>query len=872
VGKTDFDFFAEEHAKPAYADEQELMRTGRPVVNKEEKETEADGRVRWVSTTKVPLRDPDGRIIGTMGISRDLTERLRAEESLRESEALYHSLVEYLPQNIFRKDLDGRVTFGNQRYCATLGRPLADILGKNDYDFFPPELAAKYRRDDAEVVRTGKSFETVEEHITGDGTKLYVQVVKTPVYGARGEIVGTQCIFWDVTERKRAEEELRQAKEAAEAASRAKSEFLAKMSHEIRTPMNGVIGMTELALGTNLNPEQREYLEVVRTSAESLLSVINDILDFSKIEAGKLEFEEIDFSLRECLGQALNTLALRAAQKGMELAGHVAPDVPDALRGDPGRLRQVLLNLVGNALKFTKRGEVVVRVKVESASEALATLHFEVKDTGIGIPPEKQAAIFEAFAQADSSTTREYGGTGLGLTISARLVEQMGGRIQVESEVGKGSTFHFSARFGMASDAALAAGAFDPTLVRGLPVLVVDDNATNRLILEEILANWGMRTTAAADGPAALAALEQAQAAGTPFALILLDGHMPGMDGFDLAERVRRLPGLARATIMMLTSGGQAGDAVRCRELGLAAYLTKPIRQAELWKAVLAALGTEAPAAPADRTTGPDAGSRPLRILLAEDNPVNQMLAVRVLRQQGHQVRVVGNGREAVEAAAEGPFDLVFMDVQMPDMDGLTATAAIRQREGETDGHVPIVAMTAYAMKGDRERCLAAGMDDYLAKPIRAREVARVIAALAPAAEAPLPAAAPEPADGRDGAALLRDVLNWDEALTQAGGDPDFLRDMSATFLGECPQWLADLRQAVDDGDAPRVRIVAHTAKGALTVLAARAAEAAAQRLETLGRAGDLSGGRDALAALAAEIERLSQALKVFTRAAAAAR
>jgi PAS domain S-box-containing protein len=688
----------------------------------------------------------------------------------------------------------------------------------------------------------------------GDGKYAYVLDRGYVIRDNSGRAIRMIGAMMDITARKQVEKDLQEAKQVAEAANRAKSEFVANMSHEIRTPMNGVLGMTDLLLGTELDPEQHEYAGMVRTSAESLLTIINDILSFSKMEAGKFELETIDFKLRGSIEPTLKTLALRAHQKGLELNCSVEPDVPEALLGDPSRLRQILINLLGNSLKFTAKGEINLTVQRDSGDNAVTILHFSVQDTGIGIAPEKQGGIFDAFTQADGSTTRRFGGTGLGLTISRQLVQMMGGRIWVESALGQGSTFHFTARFGISKGARPPTSLEKPQL-QGLRVLVVDDNLTNRRILEGLLAGWGTKPTLAEDGPGALRILASAWEANEPFTLVLTDATMPEMDGFELAEEIRKNPRFSGITILMLTSAGQRGDAARCRALGLEGYLTKPVSQSELLDAVLRVAGSKRLTAKPTLVTRHSLREerRPLSILLAEDNAVNQLLASRLLEKHGHRVVTASTGRAVLERLEKETFDLILMDIQMPEMDGFEATAAIRKAEESTGKHLPIIAMTAHAMEGDRERCLAAGMDGYVSKPIQAKDLIDAIDKLGR-----YHAVAEVTTMTKRGGHVPIDTAS---ALNRVGGDVELLKEMAALFLKELPMLMTNLHDAVTARDANGIERAAHKLKGCVGNFTTDSPFEAALKLEVMGRDGSLSEAEPVYAELEKEIQGLKSAM-----------
>jgi len=781
-------------------------------------------------------------------LAGEIAERLQAEKSLHAADEFHRKLLSTAVTAIFTVDAERKITTVNDEFCHLTGYSRQDVFGRH-CTFLLDEAC----RERCELFESPDRQGIVKKQCqlnTAHGRQIQVLKSADLLVDDSGKVIGGVESFVDVTE-------LIEAHQAAESASRAKSEFVANMSHEIRTPMNGIIGMTELVLQTALSPEQQEYLEMVKASADSLLFILNDILDFSKIEAGRLDLERVEFSLRDTLDNTLKMMGVRAQANGLELACHIPHIVPGRLVGDPGRLRQVLVNLVGNAIKFTTRGEVVVHVQTETRTDEDCVLHFTVTDTGIGIPEEKQKLIFEAFSQADNSTTRRYGGTGLGLAITSRLVEMMQGRVWLESEQGRGSSFHFTARYGLGREQPQDVLPRGLEAIEGASVLVVDDNSTNRRIMVEMLRNWKLDPTPVESGRAALAALWRASDDREPFDLVLLDTMMPEMDGFTLAERIQQSEEIRGAKLIMLTSCGMRGDASRCREAGINAYLTKPVKQAELLDTILAVAGGSVQTSERDPLITRHLlreKRRTLRILLAEDNALNQKLSVRMLEKRGHEVVVVTNGKKVLSTLDRVSFDLVIMDVQMPEMDGLETTEIIREKE--TGGkHIPILAMTAHAMKGDRERCLEAGMDDYLSKPFKSKELYETIDKMVSSTNSESPA----PAGDHD--QCIEGVFDKEATLERLDGDATLLSEISALFLEDCDNLMHEISTAVENRDAPGLEHAAHTLKGAVGNFFAKAAVEAALNMEKIGRSGDLDRADENLSCLQQQIETLKIAL-----------
>ncbi len=824
------------------------------------------------------VREPDEELVqmlSTVGsLIGQFIERRRAEEELSHFFDLSLDML-------CIAGFDGYFKRVNPAWEKTLGYTHRDLLSKPYIDLVHPDDRQSTYSEAQKLAAGAHTVSFENRYIAKDGSYRWLLWNATP-FKERGLIYAAAR---DFTDRKLAEEELKRfaremeiakqtqekdaarlaglvkeldmAKRRAEDATRTKSEFLANMSHEIRTPMNAIVGMTELALGTQLTQEQREYLEAVQDAAGSLLMLVNDILDFSKIEAHKLTLDRLDFDLRETMEDTLKVLALRAHQKGLELACHIPPDIPHNLVGDPGRLRQIVINLVGNAIKFTEEGEVVLQVGVESQSEFEVSLHFSIRDTGVGIAADKQQLIFEAFAQVDSSASRRYGGTGLGLAISSQLVQAMGGQTWVESQPDKGSTFHFTASFGLQKNTVRRQASLEGISPKDMRVLVVDDNSTNRQILEEMLANWRMKPKGAGSALAAQLALKQARKGGKPFRLIVIDAQMPDEDGFTLAQRIKRNPETAGTKIILLTSPGQPDDVFKSREIGASAYLTKPVRQSELLNAIVAAFSSAAPqkqARPSPRPRRRKSG--PYRILVAEDNTINQRLLERLLRNHGHSCAVVADGYRTLAALREKHFDVILMDIQMPGMDGFEATAAIRKEEEKTGKHIPIIAITAHAMKGDEERCLQSGMDAYIAKPIDSKRLLDLIHDLGAGISCPLSSA---PAPAPQGVCFDQNAL-----LEGFGRDKKLVSEVIDIFLTDSPATLERLRKAVANGDTEEASGIAHALKGSVGTFVAKEAYEAARTIEIDAREGDLAQLKEDCTSFLDKVTSLQQALSVL--------
>jgi len=772
-----------------------------------------NGSHHWLNGYFCLVRDEAGQPDFIGGTANDVTKRMRVERKYEESQAIYDSLVESLPINVFRKDREGKIVFANSRYCKDLGMTQDEVMGKSDFDFFKPEIAQKYLKDDAWVLQTGLPFHDIEEHPVGDEA-MFVEVLKAPVTDGKGNRIGIQGMFWDVTDRKMAEQALRAAKELAESASRAKSDFLANVSHEIRTPMNGIIGMTDLLISSASNREDREYLELIQTSAESLLTLINDILDFSKIEAG----------------DTLRSIAFRVHAKQLELIVEIAPDVPNEIVGDLARLRQVIVNLVSNAIKFTHQGMVKVVVEKVGASDDAVKLCFRVIDSGIGIPAEKQQLIFSEFEQADTSTTREYGGTGLGLAIASKIVGLMGGKLEVASEPGQGSRFFFTAEFHIDTTSFVER----QDLLAGRTVLLVINHPDMLANLESTLHHWNVRTFSGSDVTTALKLLKGMALAEDPIPLVITDIDLGDESGPMLAGRIRADDLIAKTRIIFLANTNQTEAEFDRGQLGIDDQLLKPVKELELFDSIATVLGLrEAPTTSHGTPEKTGESSTRLTVLLAEDNLVNQKLAATLLKKAGHKVVLAVNGREAIDKFQQQPFDIVLMDVQMPEVDGFEATSAIRRLQADSQSRVPIIALTAHASAADRKKCLAAGMDEYIAKPFRAAE----LYSLMDRQTGYWTTDTKNPHRADSGTERL---VDWERAFETVGGDRQLLCDLIKVFLKDRDSMVGNIARAISEKNDKELRLSSHSIKGALSHLGARETALLATKLEEMASAKEL--------------------------------